>query len=176
MAVIGMLSFSDGRPFVHRGIAELEDRIVAACQASGHRVIRASEPVTSNEVAMREARQMAVHRPDLTIFNCAVWAFPHFSVHTARATTGPLVPFSNIDPTYPGMVRLLAAGGSLDQLGRRHERLWGDVGDDAVRSKVGSLARVANVVRSLGEADFRADLGGPNGSTPRSLRRRVLVV
>jgi L-fucose isomerase len=48
MPRVGILSFSDGRDFVHEGIAsfvaEVEDRIVAACQASGHEVVRGWRP------------------------------------------------------------------------------------------------------------------------------------
>jgi L-fucose isomerase len=137
---VGILSFSDGRDFVHQGIASfgaaVEGRIATACRASGFEVVLGTEPITSNQVAVREARRMAVERPDLTIFNYPVWAFPHFSVHAAKATTGPLLLFSNIDPTYPGMVSLLAAGGSLDQIGRRHERMWGDV-DECTFGRIG---------------------------------------
>ena len=116
---------------VHQGLvgflADVEARIVAACEAAGYEVVRGTVPITSNEVAVSEAQEARFRRPDLTVFNYPVWAFPHFSVHAAHATTGPLMLFSNIDPAYPGMVSMLAAGGSLDQLGRRHERLWGDI-------------------------------------------------
>ncbi len=158
MPRVGILSFSDGRGFVHQGIAgfvgDVEERIAAACTASGYEVVRGTEPITSNEVAVREARRVASFRPDLTVFNYPVWAFPHFSVHAARATAGPLLLFSNIDPTYPGMVSLLAAGGSLDQIGRHHERLWGDVGDEAVAQRLGQLVRAAHAVRSLEGCTF----------------------
>jgi L-fucose isomerase len=158
MSRVGILSFSDGRPFVHQGIAgfvaQVEDRIVAECQALGHEVVRGSEPITSNRVAVQEARRLAAHRPDLTIFNYPVWAFPHFSVHAAHATVGPLLLFSNIDPAYPGMVGMLAAGGSLDQIGRQHERLWGDVGDGAVRKQLNALALAGHAVRSLEGSTF----------------------
>ncbi len=158
MSSIGILSFSDGRNFVHQDIAsfvaEMEGRIAAACQAAGHEVVRGSEPITSNQLAVSEARRLAAHRPDLTIFNYPVWAFPHFSVHAARATAGPLLLFSNIDPKFPGMVGMLAAGGSLDQIGRHHERLWGDIGDDAVSNRLGALAHAAHAVRSLEGSTF----------------------
>ena len=158
MATVGVLSFSDGRSFVHAGVsgfvAEVEGRIAAACQASGHTVVRGSGPVTSSEVAVREARQLAASRPDLTVFNYPVWAFPQFSVHAAKATAGPLLLFSNIDPTYPGMVAMLAAAGSLDQLGRHHERLWGDVESPSVLARLNALARAAHAVRSLEGTTF----------------------
>jgi L-fucose isomerase len=155
---VGILSFSDGRDFVHQGIASfgvaVEGRIAAALRASGFEVVLGTEPITSNQVAVREARRMALERPDLTIFNYPVWAFPHFSVHAAKATTGPLLLFSNIDPAYPGMVSLLAAGGSLDQIGRQHERLWGDVDDEVVAKQLGALVRAAHAVRSLEGCTF----------------------
>ena len=136
MSRVGILSFSDGRDFVKEKLAgfvgDVEGRIAAACKGLGAEVVRGTEAVTSRELAVREARRMAAQRPDLTIFNFPVWAWPHFAVHAAKATVGPLLLFTNIDPAYPGMVGMLAAGGSLDQLGRRHERLWGDVEDPAV--------------------------------------------
>jgi L-fucose isomerase len=139
--------------------ADVEDRIVAACSAFGAEVVRGEHPITSNEIAVTEARRVAAQRPDLTIFNYPVWAFPHFSVHAARATAGPLLLFSNIDPTYPGMVAMLAAGGSLDQMGRAHERLWGTVEDQDVAAKLTGLARAAHAVRALEGSTF-ARVGG----------------
>ena len=163
MSRVGILTFSDGRDFVHQGLvgflADVEARIVAACEAAGYEVVLGTEPITSNEVAVSEARRLASVRPDLTVFNYPVWAFPHFSVHAARATTGPLLLFSNIDPTYPGMVSMLAAGGSLDQLGRRHERLWGDIGQGAVWSRFSQVVAAAHAVRSLEGSTF-ARVGG----------------
>jgi L-fucose/D-arabinose isomerase len=163
MSRVGVLTFSDGRDFVHQGIAgfvaDVEARIIAACEAAGYEVVRGTVPITSNEVAVAEARRLADQRPDLTVFNYPVWAFPHFSVHAARATIGPLLLFSNIDPTYPGMVSMLAAGGSLDQLGRHHERLWGDISEPSVSSRLGQLVSAAHAVRSLEGSTF-ARIGG----------------
>lgn len=153
MSRIGILSFSDGRDFVHSGIAgfvaEAENRLAGTCADLGHEVVRGECAITSSPVAVTEARRMAAARPDLTIFHYPVWAFPHFSVHAAHATEGPLLLVGNIDPKYPGMVGMLAAGGSLDQIGRWHERLWGDVGQGGVRRSLGTLASAARAVRAL---------------------------
>ncbi|MGH9104301.1 MAG: L-fucose/L-arabinose isomerase family protein [Acidimicrobiales bacterium] len=163
MTRVGILTFSDGRRFVHQGlsgfVSEMETRIAGALEASGHEVARGTEVITSNDMAVREARQLAAQRPDITVFNYPVWAFPHFSVHAARATPGPLLLFSNIDPAYPGMVAMLAAGGSLEQMGRRHERLWGDVGEEIVAARLSQLVRAAHAVRALEGSTF-ARIGG----------------
>jgi L-fucose isomerase-like protein len=42
-------------------------------------------------------------QPELTIFHYPVWAFPHFTMHAASATSGPLLLLGSIDPAYPGM-------------------------------------------------------------------------
>lgn len=153
MARVGVLSFSDGRPFVHRDliehIADSERRLVAALSERGHEVVRGSEPITANDSAVAQARQVASAQCDLTIFNYPVWAFPHFSMLAAHAIPGPLLLFSGIDPQFPGMVAMLAAGGSLDQLGRTHERAWGEAQESAVGARLDSVARAAHSVRSL---------------------------
>jgi L-fucose isomerase len=158
MARVGILSFSDGRDFVHQGVAsfvaDAEQKLAAALAGMGHEVVRGGDPITSSGTAVSQGRRLSAERPDLTVFNYAVWAFPHFSAHAARATEGPLLLFSNIDPTYPGMVSLLAAAGSLDQMGRQHERLWGDINDSALRSRVDNLSRAGRAVRSLEGTTF----------------------
>jgi hypothetical protein len=92
MARVGLLSFSDGRHFVHADIKtftrDVEGRIAQALEQAGHEVIRAAEPIWTNTLATTEARRVADARPDLTIFNYAVWAFPHFSMLAAAMSPG----------------------------------------------------------------------------------------
>ncbi|MGH3574294.1 MAG: fucose isomerase, partial [Pseudonocardiaceae bacterium] len=167
MARVGLLSFSDGRDFVHADIKtfslDVESRIAQALEAAGHEVIRAAEPIWTNTMASTEARRVADARPALTIFNYAVWAFPHFSMLAAAATPGPLLLFSNIDPQFPGMVGMLAAGGGLDQVGRQHTRVWGDVADSEVRDRVLETVRAAAAVSKLSGSTFGRFGGRPMG-------------
>lgn len=167
MARVGLLTFSDGRDFVHADIKafslDVESRITEALEQAGHEVIRAAEPIWTNTMATTEARRVADARPDLTIFNYAVWAFPHFSMLAAAASPGPLLLFSNIDPQFPGMVGMLAAGGGLDQIGRAHTRVWGDVADSAVRDRVLETVRAAAAVSALSGSTFGRFGGRPMG-------------
>lgn len=167
MARVGILTMSDGRDFVHKdliGFAKsVEGDIAEALEAAGHEVVRAEEIVWTNRLAVSEARRIAEVRPDLTIFNIPVWAFPHFSMLAARETPGPLLLFSNIDPQYPGMVGMLAAAGALDQIGRTYARAYGDVSDPAVLGRVEANARAAGAVRSLQGSTFGRIGGRPMG-------------
>ncbi|WP_039803812.1 fucose isomerase, partial [Nocardia araoensis] len=153
MARIGIISISDGRDYVHAGIADFiastEDRLVTALTAAGHDVVRGAAPISDNALAGSVARTIAAAGVDLTVLHYAVWAFPHFTMLAAGAIPGPLLLLSNIDPVQPGMVGMLAAGGALDQIGRKHSRLWGDPSDPGLIDAIGVHARAAAAVASL---------------------------
>jgi L-fucose/D-arabinose isomerase len=169
LAKIGILTFSDGRDFVHEGAGvgafarDVETDVVDALEGVGHEVVRAREVVWTNRLAANEARRVADERPDLTIFNIPVWAFPHFCMLAAEATPGPLLLFSNINPEQPGMVGMLAAAGGLDQIGRTYGRAWGDISDPAVLKRLETYARAANAVSSLRGSTFGRIGGRPMG-------------
>jgi len=167
MAKVGLLTVSDGRPAVHGDVGAfalgVEERIATALARAGHSVARADEVVWTNELAVREARRLGDGRPDLTIVNIPVWAFPHFTMLAVRELTGPVLLFSNVDPAYPGMVGMLAAGGALDQVGRSHGRVWGDIDDPDVLARVDAHARAGAAVESLRGTTFGRIGGRPMG-------------
>jgi L-fucose/D-arabinose isomerase len=167
VARVGLLTFSDGRDFVHRDLEgftrEVEDGIAGVLGEAGHEVLRASEVVWTNDGAREQARRLDAQRPDLTIFSIPVWAFPHFAMIAAHATHGPILLFSSIDPQQPGMVGMLAAGGALDQIGRRHTRLWGDPEDAALLGQIGVRAAAAGAVAALRGQTFGRIGGRPMG-------------
>src|SRR3954462_9870722 len=166
MAKVGLLTVSDGRPAVHRDLAEfatgVESRIATALEGAGHTVVR-GDTIWTNELAVSEARRIADARPALTVINIPIWAFPHFTMRAARELPGPLLLFSNIDPQYPGMVGMLAAAGALDQIGRRPARAWGEAADPAVAARLDTFARAAAAVRGLQGSTFGRIGGRPLG-------------
>jgi L-fucose/D-arabinose isomerase len=93
MAVVGLLTVSDGRRSVHEEIVgfarQIEDRIAAVLEGDGHVVHRAQEPLWTNDLAVSEARRIADTRPDLTIVSVLVWAFPHFTMLAAFRDSRP---------------------------------------------------------------------------------------
>jgi L-fucose isomerase len=167
MATVGLLTVSDGRASVHNDVgtfaAHVETRIAGALTGLGHTVVRAREVVWTNELAVTEARRLADARPDLTIVNIPVWAFPHFTMLAARETPGPLLLFSNVDPQYPGMVGMLAAAGALDQIGRVYSRAWGDIDDGPVRAKLVAAIAAGAAVSGLRGSTFGRIGGRPMG-------------
>ncbi|WP_084959242.1 L-fucose/L-arabinose isomerase family protein [Thermoactinospora rubra] len=167
MARIGVLSMSDGRDYVARDLVDhitsATGGLARALRDAGHEVIVAPEIVWTNELATSQARWVADMRPDLTVFNYAVWAFPHFTMLAAAATPGPLLLMANIDPAQPGMVGMLAGGGALDQIGRVHARAWGDIADPGVLGRVLTQVRAAQAVQGLRGSTFGRIGGRPMG-------------
>jgi L-fucose isomerase len=167
LARIGLLTFSDGRDFVQRDLADVtrqvETEIAQRLEARGHTVICGQEVIWTNELATREARRIADTHPDLTILNIPVWAFPHFSLLAARVTPGPLLLFSSLNPHFPGMVGMLAAAGGLDQIGRTYGRVWGEIADPAVLQRIEVYARAATATNSLIGRTFGRIGGRPMG-------------
>ncbi|MFD9890129.1 L-fucose/L-arabinose isomerase family protein [Amycolatopsis sp. NPDC059027] len=167
MARIGVINISDGRDYVHGGIADFirsnEDKLVASLTAAGHEVVRAPSAVSANTLATSHAREIDAANVDLTVLHYCVWAFPHFTMLAAGALRGPLVLVANTDPVQPGMVGMLAAGGALDQIGRAHVRLWGDPEDSALVEEIGVRASAASAVSRLRGSTFGRIGGRPMG-------------
>jgi L-fucose isomerase len=167
MATVGLLTMSDGRASVHADVGryalESEHGLAHTLEAAGHTLARADEVVWTNELAVREARRVADQRPDLTILNIPVWAFPHFTMLAARETPGPLLLFSNLDPQYPGMVGMLAGAGALDQIGRVYGRAWGDFADGAVQARIEQHVNAGAAINSLRGSTFGRIGGRPMG-------------
>jgi len=85
---------------------------------------------------------------------------------TALATAfapGPFLTFCNVHPSEPGMVGMLAASGALDQLGRNHHRIWGDINDVQVLAKVMSFIRSAGALSRLKGQTYGLFGGRPLG-------------
>ncbi|WP_326834161.1 L-fucose/L-arabinose isomerase family protein [Amycolatopsis rhabdoformis] len=166
MTRVGVIAISDGRDHVHRRntgfIRSKVDDFTAALTAAGHDVISGGL-VATNTTATAAARSVAAASVDVTVFYYAVWSFPHFTMLAADATTTPLLLVASTDPAEPGLVGMLAAGGALDQIGRRHTRLWGEPDDAALIDEVGVHARAASAVASLRGSTFGRFGGRPMG-------------
>ena len=108
-----------------------------------------SEIIHTATQAKTEAEALKCAGVDGTVLNFSIWSFPHLPVIAAENGKGPYLLLSNLNPQSPGLIAMLAAGGCLDQVGIRHDRLWGDVKDEKVLKKILSFSRAASVVNRL---------------------------
>lgn len=167
MTTLGILTFSDGRPFVAQEVDAFnrgyQDRIKKRLEQDGYRVIAGESIICTNEDAVRESKRLAALGCDCTIFNFAVWAFPHLPALASRFAPGPFLLFSNIDPKFPGLVGMLASAGGLNQAGVKYARAYGNIEDESTYAKVRSFARAAGAVSTLRGQTFGLVGGRPMG-------------
>jgi L-fucose isomerase len=165
---VGILTFSDGRKQIHDSLVDLnrnyQDRLAKALEATGQvDVVPGQEIIWTPEGARTEGRRLREANVDLTIFNYAIWAFPNLSAIASNFAPGPYLLFSNIHPSEPGMVAMLASAGTMDQLGLTHSRIWGDIQNPAILDKVMKFVRAAGAISHLRGETYGLFGGRPLG-------------
>jgi L-fucose isomerase len=167
-AKIGVLTFSDGREFVHESTKDMnmgfQNRLRRKLEASKEfDVVAGEEIIWHPRVAKEEAQRLRREGVEATVFNYAVWSFPHLTAIAAEFAPGPYLMFSNINPEYPGMVGMLASAGTLDQLGIYHRRVSGNIEDEKVFKKVRGFLKSAVAANRLKGENFGLFGGRPMG-------------
>lgn len=165
---IGILTMSDGREYLHEEYEEMNLRyqrdIAAALEATGDfEVVQAQCAIHTNAEARAEGQRLRDANVEATIFNFAIWCYPQFTAVAQNFAPGPYLLFSNLHPSECGMVGMLAAAGTLDQLGVKYTRLWGTVSDPAVFQRMTAFLRAAAAVRRLRGLTFGNFGGRPLG-------------
>ena len=165
---VGLLTLSDGRIYLHEEYKQLnfdkQHAIAAALTETGlFEVVEGTRLLNSNAVAKEEAIRLRESGVEVTIFNYSIWCYPQFTVVAQNFAPGPYLLFSNLHPSQCGMVGMLAAAGSLDQLGVKYARLWGDVADETVKGRMVSFLKAAAAVSRLRGLTFGNFGGRPLG-------------
>ncbi len=159
---------SDGRPYLHEQYKELnttkQHNIANALNETGEfEVIEATRIINSNTVAKEEAMRLREMGVEVTIFNYSIWCYPQYTMVAQNFAPGPYLLFSNLHPSQCGMVGMLAAAGSLDQIGISYARLWGDISDETVKGKMIAYLKAAATVTRLKGLTFGNFGGRPLG-------------
>ncbi len=165
---VGILTMSDGRPYLHEQYKELnttkQHNIAKALNATGEfEVIEATRIINTNTVAKEEAMRLREMGVEVTIFNYSIWCYPQYTMVAQNFAPGPYLLFSNLHPSQCGMVGMLAAAGSLDQIGVSYARLWGDISDETVKGKMIAYLKAAAAVTRLKGLTFGNFGGRPLG-------------
>lgn len=165
---VGILTFSDGRKYIHEDLLEVnqryQKRLADALMGTGEvEVVAGEDIIWTPELAQQEGRRLAAKGVELTIFNYAIWAFPHLSAVATRFAPGPYLLFSNLNPSEPGMVAMLSSAGMMDQLGLTYTRLWGDPREGEVLKGLMSYIRAASALSQLEGQTYGLFGGRPLG-------------
>ena len=160
---VGLLTMSDGRIYLHEEYEQLnfekQHAIAAALTATGlFEVVEGTRIINANNVAKEEGIRLRESGVEATI-----WCYPQYTMVAQNFAPGPYLLFSNLHPSECGMVGMLAAAGSLDQIGVKYARLWGDVADAEVFGKMVSFLKAAAAVSRLKGLTFGNFGGRPLG-------------
>lgn len=150
---VGIITLSDGREYLHTLQRDVNLRYQSALQSrlegAGFETVCFPEPVRSNREAQEAGKFLRQAGAEVTVFNYAIWCYPQFTAVAAQFAPPPYVLFCNLHPSECGMVGMLAASGTLEQLGKVHFRVWGDIGDPDVCRKLLSCIRAGAAVNRL---------------------------
>lgn len=152
--ILGIIGVSDGNLEVHETLKDIVQAqvttIIEELKKDGRiDVIEADCLVNSVQSAKEQAELLVQKGVDGTIISHGVFAFPNFSAIIAKFGKGPFMLCANLNPDWPGMVSMLAAGGALDHLGIEHFRAAGDFRDPKILGKIVDFAVCASVVNGL---------------------------
>lgn len=165
---VGLLTMSDGRIYLHEEYEQLnftkQHEIAKVLEETGmFEVVEGNRIINSNTVAKEEGTRLREESVEVTIFNYTIWCYPQYTMVAQNFAPGPFLLFSNLHPSECGMVGMLAAAGSLDQIGVKYSRLWGDVNDPEVKEKMISYLKAASAVTRLKGLTFGNFGGRPLG-------------
>lgn len=155
-AKVGILTFGDGRDFLQEPLEEItrkfESSLQAALEQRGFEVVTGDEVIWRNDLAEKNGRKMVSEGVECVVFHYAVWAWPQFARVAAQFCPQPILMYANVNPSYPGLVGMLANAGSLDQTGIKFTKTFGDLSDPAtIQTLVSRILGISARNRLRGE-------------------------
>ena len=134
---VGLLTMSDGRIYIHNEYEQLnfkkQHAVKAELEATGlFEVTEGNSIINSNSLAKKEAMRLRESGVEVTIFNYTIWCYPQYTMVAQNFAPGPYLLFSNLHPSECGMVGMLAAAGSLDQIGVLPSVISADVRSECI--------------------------------------------
>lgn len=151
---IGIITFSDGRDNINEINKSVNQKFINLLsnrlKSTGYIEPIIAEIIVHNPEEARE-QALKIKKADChgIIFNYAVWSYPNFTAISQNFCEPPILMFSNLNPGFPGLVAMLASAGSLNQIKRKHLRLFGDINDDKILAKLESFARTSFAITKM---------------------------
>ncbi|MBN1457387.1 MAG: hypothetical protein JW912_06020 [Sedimentisphaerales bacterium] len=152
---VGILSFSDGRKRVHDS---LENAIKAHSETLRQGIekdplleaVESDEIIYSSKMARENALQILTKGVEAFVFNVPVFAFPNFSLISARVIERPVILSSPKDGKLPGLGGIMAAHGAMKQIGLKSTKIWGNpLNEPQVFEKLSAFCRASGVIQRL---------------------------
>ncbi len=139
---VGLITIGDGRDFLQKEVDPVNEmfqkKVKEKLEGEGFEVVAAPKAIWKNSMAVEYGKMMTKEDVDCVIFNYCVWAWPGFARMAAQFCPQPIILFANYFLDRPGLVGMMANSGSLDQIGIPFLKLYGDIDDADILSKLKS--------------------------------------
>lgn len=154
MIRLGLLTFSDSRSTAYQAMLpvnlEFQKRLEEALKSTNEvEVLTGQNIIQTPKQAEAEVARLEAMGVDGFLFHFAGWSFPHLATVAARRSQVPVLLFASFNPGYPSLIGMIASGASLDQIGVKHGRVWGDPADPACMARILQFGRAAKAVHRL---------------------------
>jgi len=152
---VGLLGFSDGRYRVHKSLEQVisgHGKVLAEAIGKDPLLepVEASEIVHSSKIARAMAKEMSKADVEAAVFNIPVFAFPNFSVISARVLGLPVMLSSSKDGSLPGLGGIMAAHGAMRQVGIDSCKIWGNpLEEPELLEKLSGFCRASGVIERM---------------------------
>jgi L-fucose isomerase len=137
---VGVLTFGDGREFLKKDLepvnARFQKKVKERLERDGFDVVAGEEVIWTNPLAVKYGKMMSREDVDCVVFNYCVWAWPGFARVAAQFCPKPLILYADLNPGYPAMVGMLANAGSLDQTGTPFYKIFGELANAEIYSRL----------------------------------------
>ncbi|MHC4106189.1 MAG: fucose isomerase, partial [Planctomycetota bacterium] len=152
---VGLLAFSDGRFRVHKTLEETIVRHAKVLREAIEKdpllmVAEASEIAYSSRIARKVAKEMRKADIEAAVFDIPVFAFPNFSVISARILGLPVLLSSPKDGKLPGLGGIMAAHGAMKQVNIPSRKIWGNpLEEPCLLSELLAFCRASGVIERM---------------------------
>ena len=152
---VGLIGFSDGRFRVHK---TLEDTIVRHGKVLAEAISKdpllevcsAEQIVHNAKLARHGALELRSKAVEAAVFNIPVFAFPNYSLITARVLALPVLLSSPKEGKLPGLGGIMAAHGAMKQVNIRSYKIWGNpLEEEDLLETLSAYCRACGVIERM---------------------------
>lgn len=154
---VGVLTFTDPRnadapdqALVGRlldAAGSYRNQVLEILAEGGCDIVSSPIMVSSNEEAVRQAREIRESGGEAVILHLPMWTQPNLAVIATRIANLPCMVVTNQALT-GGLVIMLAVAGALDQIGIPNRRVWSDSREELTRA-ISSFVRAVHASNKL---------------------------
>jgi L-fucose/D-arabinose isomerase len=128
---------------------EYAKRVEKNLEKLGNKVVRVKGQVQNEEASLEKTRYLTNQNVDLIVYLVGSWVYVSILVNATRKLGIPFVLWGIPDMRTGSLVASCINHGGLDEMGIKHEFVYGESEDNNILNKIMSMAKASMVVNNL---------------------------